>query len=649
LQVIKIGQITIPRGPKGPSNDKMRSGGPKLFCSPYFSMAVSLVLLIMTIKYYSLSSQYDDLLLKVSVFQNQLKLTASNMRNLDASLTRKEDSLNECVDEKNTVIERSNNLQRDMDSKIADLEKMKDANDEANNLVRKLKENVDKCSHDNSTMLEELKYLRRRNEELSRNEKECETNKAKIKELEGELNTLKDNENSELQAKDSELQAKDSQLQAKIAEINALQGELNTLKEKSSDLHAQHLKLKNDFDSMKNQPSGQLPDLDPGTVSIRQPALNGTGDSQSTEKAKNVTKERMIENMKRIIENYSEVLKSLQSQLKRFIQLNIDSYNTKLVFENTEPMENLMSTYQKEYGIIQNRTIDLIDLYNNTDLFQSTIPLKSVHIMIQAMYDIISELEKARDSTYKNVFQSINLKAIYETFPGIVGHREPILPRGDPYAEKPKPELHLDAPLHDDNAVREEIIREEEAKEEAKENETVEDENPAPLAQPNPKLNLEKAPEIHDLAEFPVEDQDKPKPIPHESFLAKKAKMEQNPATQSFLDLKLLKRDKDTETEKMEEEDEDETEEETERAVLKLPPNSEDDKEPDDAQEVKNNLPVLADDQIKEYEEDFPSDKEKRDPAMILQDPLARDQDNADLISDSIQNQGHQWRNKLMP
>ena len=45
---------------------------------------------------------------------------------------------------------------------------------------------------------------------------------------------------------------------------------------------------------------------------------------------------------------------------------------------------------------------------------------------------------------------------------------------------------------------------------------------------------------------------------------------------------------------------------------MKLPPNSEDDKEPEDAQEVKNNLPVLADDQIKEYEEDFPSDKEKR-------------------------------------
>ena len=64
-------------------------------------------------------------------------------------------------------------------------------------------------------------------------------------------------------------------------------------------------------------------------------------------------------------------------------------------------------------------------------------------------------------------------------------------------------------------------------------------------------FDLNQAPEIHDLAEFPVEDQDKPKPIPHESFLTKKAKMEQNPATQSFLDLKLLKRDKDTETEKV--------------------------------------------------------------------------------------------------
>ena len=42
------------------------------------------------------------------------------------------------------------------------------------------------------------------------------------------------------------------------------------------------------------------------------------------------------------------------------------------------------------------------------------------------------------------------------------------------------------------------------------------------------------------------------------------------------------------------------------------------------------------------------------DPALLLQDPLARDQDNDVRISDAIQNgferkAGHQWRNKLTP
>ena len=85
------------------------------------------------------------------------------------------------------------------------------------------------------------------------------------------------------------------------------------------------------------------------------------------------------------------------------------------------------------------------------------------------------------------------------TFSGIIGHKEPILPRGDPNAERPQPQLHLDAPLHDDNAIREEIIKEEEAKENAiedviePESETVEDETPAPLIEPNQmNVDLEK-------------------------------------------------------------------------------------------------------------------------------------------------------------
>ena len=66
-------------------------------------------------------------------------------------------------------------------------------------------------------------------------------------------------------------------------------------------------------------------------------------------------------------------------------------------------------------------------------------------------------------------------------------------------------------------------------------------------------------------------------------------------------------------------EDEEEDEQETEKAVLKLPPSlgdilskKQNGSIDDDAQEIRNNkLPVL-DDQIKDYEEDFPNDKEKR-------------------------------------
>ena len=91
------------------------------------------------------------------------------------------------------------------------------------------------------------------------------------------------------------------------------------------------------------------------------------------------------------------------------------------------------------------------------------------------------------------------LKALH-IFLGIIGHKEPILPRGDPNAERPQPQLHLDAPLHDDNAIREEIIKEEEAKENAiiedvleSESETLEDETPAPLIEPNQiNADLEK-------------------------------------------------------------------------------------------------------------------------------------------------------------
>ena len=50
------------------------------------------------------------------------------MRNLDASLTRKEDSLNECIDEKKTVQERSKNLEADLNKKISEVANLQEAN-----------------------------------------------------------------------------------------------------------------------------------------------------------------------------------------------------------------------------------------------------------------------------------------------------------------------------------------------------------------------------------------------------------------------------------------------------------------------------------------------------------------------------------------
>ena len=46
-----------------------------MICSPYFTIGSVLVLLIITAKYYSLSTEHDSLLMKVKVLQDQMKLT----------------------------------------------------------------------------------------------------------------------------------------------------------------------------------------------------------------------------------------------------------------------------------------------------------------------------------------------------------------------------------------------------------------------------------------------------------------------------------------------------------------------------------------------------------------------------------------------
>ena len=90
-------------------------------------------------------------------------------------------------------------------------------------------------------MLEELKNLRKRNEELIYNDKECQTNTAKINQLEGELNTLRD---------------------------------------QSSVLNAQNIKLKQESEAKNQQLQEHLPNLDLAKVSINEPALKSTGDNK---------------------------------------------------------------------------------------------------------------------------------------------------------------------------------------------------------------------------------------------------------------------------------------------------------------------------------------------------------------------------------
>ena len=105
---------------------------------------------------------------------------------------------------------------------------------------------------ENNTLAGEVKYLRRRNEELSHNDEECQANKAKINQLEQELSNI---------------------VKEDSARISQLEGELNTLREQASALHAQ--KIQSEVKPL-HQPDGELQDVDPGAVIIKQPALNGT-------------------------------------------------------------------------------------------------------------------------------------------------------------------------------------------------------------------------------------------------------------------------------------------------------------------------------------------------------------------------------------
>ena len=210
--------------------DKMRGGGPRMICSPYFTIGSVLVLLIMTAKYYSLNTEHDSLLMKVKVLQDQMKLTASNMRSLDSSLTKKEESIHDCDIEKQRLLRDHEVLQKNLDAKTEELLTLATKNDESDAVIHQLQ-----------TEIESLKAV----------EDQVLTQK-------GEIETLK---------------MRDEECKNVEAQVAQLQGELNTMKMSAQEFHS-NLQLQQKTD--QNLPEGELPDVNPGAVSIRQPALNGT-------------------------------------------------------------------------------------------------------------------------------------------------------------------------------------------------------------------------------------------------------------------------------------------------------------------------------------------------------------------------------------
>ena len=235
--------------------DKMRGGGPRMVCSPYFTIGSVLVLLIMTAKYYSLSAEHDSLLMKVKVLQDQLKLSASNMRSLDSSLSKKEESVHDCDMEKQKVVKRNEELQKKLDAKTEEILTLATENDQSEVVIHDLRTEIESLK----VMESQVSAQKGEIEALKLKDRECQKFQDQVSAQQGDLEALKSREE---QCKNLE------------GQVAQLQGELNTMKMAADEFHSK-LKLDQGANT-QNIPDGELPDVNPGAVSIRQPALNGT-------------------------------------------------------------------------------------------------------------------------------------------------------------------------------------------------------------------------------------------------------------------------------------------------------------------------------------------------------------------------------------
>lgn len=95
--------------PVSSSNRGNMRGGPRMACSPYFTFTLIALLTFMTMRWWSLSGQKDELERRIRGLQNEIMLEQGNIKQLEDSLAQQKSSGDKLISERSS-------LQRDRDS-----------------------------------------------------------------------------------------------------------------------------------------------------------------------------------------------------------------------------------------------------------------------------------------------------------------------------------------------------------------------------------------------------------------------------------------------------------------------------------------------------------------------------------------------------
>jgi len=210
-------------------------------CSPYLTGSLALMLVLVGFNYWSVSTQNQDLLVKTSAMQQQLRVGSdrvqemeTNYSNLKHEHTIVTDEKSQCDAEKKKLTESCEKTKLSKDSEIS---RLAEKNGDLLEDIKKLKIECEENSEKEIKLSEEKETMLREREDLI---------KAK-EDLEAEIEKLK----TSLSAAES----KAADLQGKLSELLNQKGHVNQ-------------NQISEVESVAKLPNGQLPDVDPGAVSV---------------------------------------------------------------------------------------------------------------------------------------------------------------------------------------------------------------------------------------------------------------------------------------------------------------------------------------------------------------------------------------------